>query len=163
MVCRTPCRTEMAGYPESDLCFSLRHIQPDGENGRLLCENEEYGNQSVNKNLDFTKAQHIMLSFGYKISDRMNLKIEPYVQFLHDVPVMADSSYSVLNRSDFYVEDALVNKGRGRNIGIDITLERFLEKGLYYMISGSLFDSVTVAETVYGTTRSSTATMSSTD
>ena len=44
----------------------------------------------------------------------------------------------VLNRSDFYVEDALVNKGRGRNIGIDITLERFLEKGLYYMISGSL-------------------------
>ena len=99
------------------------------------------GSQSVNKNLDFTKAQHIMLSFSYKITDRMNLKIEPYVQFLHDVPVMADSSYSVLNRSDFYVEDALINKGRGRNIGIDITLERFLEKGLYYMVSGSLFDS----------------------
>ena len=92
------------------------------------------GNQSVNKDLDFTKAQHIMLSFGYKISDSMNLKIEPYIQFLHDVPVMADSSYSVLNRSDFYVEDALVNKGRGRNVGIDITFERFLEKGLYYMI-----------------------------
>ena len=71
----------------------------------------------------------------------MNLKIEPYVQFLHDVPVVADSSYSVLNRSDFYVEDALINKGRGCNIGIDITLERFLEKGLYYMVSGSLFDS----------------------
>ena len=99
------------------------------------------GDQSVNKDLDFTKAQHIMLSFGYKISDRMNLKIEPYIQFLHDVPVMADSSYSVLNRSDFYVEDALVNKGRGRNVGIDITFERFLEKGLYYMISGSWFDS----------------------
>ena len=99
------------------------------------------GNQSVNKDLDFTKAQHIMLSFGYKISDSMNLKIEPYIQFLHDVPVMADSSYSVLNRSDFYVEDALVNKGRGRNVGIDITFERFLEKGLYYMISGSWFDS----------------------
>ena len=95
----------------------------------------------VNKDLDFTKSQHVMLSFGYKISDRINLKIEPYIQFLHDVPVMADSSYSVLNRSDFYVEDALINKGRGRNVGIDITLERFLNKGLYYMISGSLFDS----------------------
>lgn len=99
------------------------------------------GDKSVNKDLDFTKSQHIMLSFGYKISDGMNLKIEPYIQFLHDVPVMADSSYSVLNRSDFYVEDALVNKGRGRNVGVDITFERFLEKGLYYMISGSLFDS----------------------
>lgn len=99
------------------------------------------GSKSVNKNLDFTKAQHIMLSFSYKISDNMNLKIEPYIQFLHDIPVMADSSYSVLNRSDFYVDNALVNKGRGRNVGIDITLERFLEKGLYYMITGSLFDS----------------------
>lgn len=99
------------------------------------------GSKSVNKDLDFTKAQHIMLSFGYKISDNMNLKIEPYIQFLHDIPVMADSSYSVLNRSDFYVDNALVNKGRGRNVGIDITLERFLEKGLYYMITGSLFDS----------------------
>ena len=59
----------------------------------------------------------------------MNLKIEPYVQFLHDVPpVMADSSIRTQPAPDFYVEDALVNKGRGRNIGIDITLERFLEK-----------------------------------
>ena len=46
---------------------------------------------------------------------------------------MADSSYSVLNRSDFYVEDALVNKGRGRNVGIDITFERFFgERTLLY-------------------------------
>ena len=89
------------------------------------------GSQSVNKNLDFTKAQHIMLSFSYKITDRMNLKIEPYVQFLHDVPVMADSSYSVLNRSDFYVEDALINKGRGRNIGIG---ERTLLYGFRFVV-----------------------------
>lgn len=99
------------------------------------------GDESVNKKLDFTKAQHIMLSFGYKISDCMNLKIEPYIQLLHDVPVMADSSYSVLNRDQFYVEDALVNQGKGRNIGIDVTLERFLKKGLYYLVSASLFDS----------------------
>lgn len=99
------------------------------------------GRETVNKDLDFTKAQHLMLSFGYRISDRMNLRVEPYIQLLHDVPVVADSSYSVLNRSIFYVEDPLVNRGKGRNVGVDITLERFLEKGLYYMISGSLFDS----------------------
>lgn len=99
------------------------------------------GKESVNKDLDFTKAQHLMLSFGYRISDRMNLRVEPYIQLLHDVPVMADSSYSVLNRSIFYVEDPLVNRGKGGNVGVDITLERFLEKGLYYMVTGSLFDS----------------------
>ncbi|WP_294607842.1 carboxypeptidase-like regulatory domain-containing protein [uncultured Bacteroides sp.] len=99
------------------------------------------GEESVNKNLDFTKAHRLMLSFAYKVSNNMSLKVEPYIQFLYDVPVMRDSSFSVLNRSDFYVENTLVNKGRGRNIGIDITWERALSKGLYYMVTASLFDS----------------------
>lgn len=99
------------------------------------------GDESVNKDLDFTKAHHLMFSFAYKISNNMSLKVEPYVQFLYDVPVMRDSSFSVLNRNDFFVENTLVNKGRGRNIGVDITWERALSKGLYYMVTASLFDS----------------------
>lgn len=99
------------------------------------------GKESVNKDLDFTKAHHLMLTFGYKLSDNLLLKVEPYAQFLYDVPVIADSSYSVLNRREFYVEEALVNKGKGRNIGVDITLERYLNKGLYYMVTASIFDS----------------------
>ena len=54
---------------------------------------------------------------------------------------MRDSSFSVLNRDEFFVEKALVNKGRGRNFGVDFTWERALNKGLYYMITASLFDS----------------------
>lgn len=96
---------------------------------------------SVNKDLDFTKAHHLMLTFGYKISDNLLLKIEPYAQFLYDVPVMTDSSYSVLNRREFYVQEALVNKGKGRNIGVDITLEKYLTNGLYYLVTASVFDS----------------------
>ena len=99
------------------------------------------GDRSVNKDLGFTRAHHVMLSYGFKISDNMNMKIEPYFQQLYDVPVIADSSYSVLNRRDFYVENALVNRGKGRNIGVDITLERYLNKGLYYMMTASIFDS----------------------
>jgi hypothetical protein len=99
------------------------------------------GDEWVNKDLDFTKAHHLMLTFQYKLSEDMNLKIEPYFQRLYDVPVVADSSYSILNRGVFYVEDALVNKGKGQNSGIDVTLERYLKKGLYYMITASLFDS----------------------
>ena len=99
------------------------------------------GDRSVNKNLDFTKAHHLMHSFAYKVSEHISLKVEPYIQFLYDVPVMRDSSFSVLNRDEFFVENALVNKGRGRNFGVDFTWERALNKGLYYMITASLFDS----------------------
>lgn len=40
------------------------------------------GDRSVNKNLDFTKAHHLMLSFAYKVSENTSLKVEPYIQFL---------------------------------------------------------------------------------
>lgn len=98
-------------------------------------------NNEVNRNLDFTKAHHVMLSYNHRISDDINLRIEPYFQYLCDVPVIADSSYCVLNRDDFYVEDALVNDGKGWNIGVDITFEKYLSKGYYYMVTGTLFDS----------------------
>ncbi|WP_293672062.1 TonB-dependent receptor [uncultured Parabacteroides sp.] len=99
------------------------------------------GDESVNKDLDFTRAHHLMLTFAYKLSDNLLFKVEPYAQFLYDVPVIADSSYSVLNRREFYVEEALVNKGKGRNIGVDITLEKYLSGGLYYLVTASIFDS----------------------
>ena len=99
------------------------------------------GDKQVNKDLGFTKTHHLSLSYNYRISDDMNLRVEPYFQYLYDVPVMADSSYSVLNRNTFYVEDALVNKGNGRNYGIDVTFEKYMTKGFYYMITASVFDS----------------------
>lgn len=99
------------------------------------------GDKYVNKDIDFAKAHHIQFSFNDCISDDMNLKIEPYFQFLFHVPVIADSSFSILNRRKFYIEDALVNKGRGRNYGVDITFEKYLTNGLYYLTTASLFRS----------------------
>ncbi len=101
----------------------------------------ETGGKQVNKDLDFTKTHHLMVTYNYKLAPDMNLRIEPYVQFLFDVPVIADSSYCVLNRDEFYVEDALVNEGKGRNIGVDVTFEKYLSDGYYYMASASFFDS----------------------
>lgn len=136
-------RLGMKWQPSPKMSFALAY----GLNSRMekmdvyYTQTPQTGDKQVNKDLDFTKAHHFMLTFDYKISDNMILKIEPYYQSLFDVPVRAEDSYSVLNRDDFYVEDALVNKGKGRNIGIDITLERYLDKGYYYMFTGSVFNS----------------------
>jgi outer membrane receptor protein involved in Fe transport len=35
----------------------------------------------------------------------------------------------------------LVNKGSGKNYGVEISLERFFNKNFYFLINGSLFDS----------------------
>lgn len=94
-----------------------------------------------NKKLDFIKSHHFTLSYVYRISDDMNFKAEPYFQSLNDVPVTPGGTYSILNRQDFYTTDLFVSQGKGRNYGIDLTLEKYLTKGLYYMVTASIFDS----------------------
>ena len=100
------------------------------------------GVRQVNKELDFSKAHHFVIAYDRMLGAHTHLRIEPYVQLLYDVPVIADSSFSFINlEDDFFVNDALVNEGEGRNIGIDLTLERFLHKGWYYLFTASIFDS----------------------
>jgi len=99
------------------------------------------GDEWVNLDLDFTKTHHFSFSYTHNIANDMVMKIEPWYQFLFDVPVIANSSWSVLNRDLFYVENALVNEGKGRNFGVDVTFEKYMTSGFYYMATASLFDS----------------------
>jgi len=100
------------------------------------------GEKAVNKNLDFTKALHFVLSYDWNISDLVHLKIEPYYQNLFSVPVIANNSFSVLNlQTDWFFSERLQNTGKGKNYGIDLTLEKYISKGYYYMFTGSVFKS----------------------
>jgi len=95
-----------------------------------------------NKDLDFSKAHHFVLSYEIGITDNIRLKIEPYFQKLFSIPIIPNSANSLQNlESGIYFNDSLVNKGSGKNLGIDITFERFLNKGFYYLVTTSLFDS----------------------
>ncbi len=95
-----------------------------------------------NKSLKVSKAHHLVVAYDISLNTNLRLKIEPYAQFLFDVPVIPDSNFSVLNMdADWYFNEELVNTGRGRNMGVDITLERFLKDGYYFLFTASLFDS----------------------
>jgi hypothetical protein len=98
--------------------------------------------QNINKDLDFTKAHHLVLGYDIHTSEFTHLKIEAYYQHLFDVPVVADSSFSMINQqNDWFFDGQLQNTGKGRNYGIDITFEKYLSKGYYYMATASLFNS----------------------
>lgn len=95
-----------------------------------------------NEDLDFTKAQHFVLGFDFKLTPNTRIKIEPYYQILSDIPVIEDSSFAVINLQDshsFY--EVMTGGGSGTNIGVDFTLERFLDKGFYFLVTASIFDS----------------------
>ena len=100
------------------------------------------GNELVNKQLDFAKAHHLVLSYDYSISEHLRLKVEPYFQYLYDIPVEKDGIMSLINYRDFWLTIPLVNEGKGKNYGIDFTLERYLHTGYYYLFTASLFESL---------------------
>jgi len=106
---------------------------------------EKVGGQGVslpNGDLERSKAHHVVLGYDWSPSGHFRLKVEPYYQALYDVPVVAGTAYSMINfKNDWSFDKELVNRGTGTNLGLDVTFERFLHKGLYYMVSGSLYDS----------------------
>lgn len=101
----------------------------------------ETGSVLVNKDLDFSKAHHFSLSYGNRITDNLYLKVEPYFQYLYNIPVEQSTSFSILNYNGYGLDKALINKGKGRNYGVDITMERYLKDGWYALFTGSLFKS----------------------
>ena len=97
-----------------------------------------------NDSIDFINAHHIVLGYDRELSPSIRLKTEVYYQHLYDVLIDRDSSsYSVLNIGSFSFgsPDYLVNSGTGRNYGAELTLEKFMDKGMYFLLTGSLYKS----------------------
>ncbi|NVO20559.1 MAG: TonB-dependent receptor [Bacteroidetes bacterium] len=99
----------------------------------------------TNKDLGFTKSHQFVIAYDVNISKSTRLKAEAYYQNLFDVPVeKRSSSYSILNTGAGWgvgAVDSLANTGKGRNYGLELTLERFFNKGYYYLATVSIFQS----------------------
>ncbi|PWD98203.1 TonB-dependent receptor [Marinilabilia rubra] len=115
----------------------------------------EIEGQEPNKKLDLLQSFHYVLAYNWKINDYLRFRAEPYYQFLKNVPVSPDGYVTSLNfEQELFFEEALINAGTGFNVGMDLTLERFIENGFYYLLTTSLFDSkYTAADGIKRNTR----------
>ena len=100
------------------------------------------GTAQPNRDLDAARAHHLVIGTTRRLSESLRVGVEGYVQRLFGVPVVADSSFSLINvRQDWTFAEALVNEGAGENVGVEVTLERLLRDGVYALLTGSLFRS----------------------
>ncbi len=99
----------------------------------------------TNMNLGMTQAHHFVLGYDFLITENTRIKVETYYQKLFNIPVTLNSSYfSTVNFGADFIPvyaDSLVNKGKGYNYGVELTLERFFNKGFYYLATGSFYQS----------------------
>ncbi|MFN8155348.1 MAG: TonB-dependent receptor [Bacteroidia bacterium] len=95
-----------------------------------------------NKDLGFTKSQHYVLSYDRMLGNHTHVKAELYYQQLNNIPIstQAGNTFSMVNQQFDYITDPLINKGEGINKGIELTLEQYLYKDFYYLLSASVYD-----------------------
>lgn len=133
------------------------HSQVQGLGVYFAERKDKNGNlEYPNKDLDLTKAHHLVASYNYLLGKNLRLKMEAYYQQLFDVPVSNSdtNTFSTLNIIDDYVTIPLVNKGEGRNYGLELSLEKYLSKNFYYTISNSFYQSkYTAADGIERNTR----------
>ena len=96
-----------------------------------------------NKNLGLLKAHHYVLGYEKRFTENLIGKVEVYYQSLYNLPVENNdtSYYATINEGIDYKYVELVNKGSGKNYGVEISIERFFDKNFYFLINSSLFDS----------------------
>lgn len=96
-----------------------------------------------NRGLAPSRAHHLVLSYDHSLPGNWRLKPELYYQALFDVPVSRDvrDAFSMLNLRDGFAGEILANRGKGRNYGVELTAEKFLTDGFYFLLSAALFRS----------------------
>lgn len=132
----SPTASVHAGYGMHSNMESIHHYfvrveQPDGSF------------TEPNRDLDLLKAHHFVLGVEKRLGPNLRAKLEAYYQHLYNLPVEnLDTSYfaTIVEGLDFRYVD-LVNKGKGRNYGLEFTLEKFFSNRYYYLINASLYQS----------------------
>lgn len=96
-----------------------------------------------NTELSMWRAHHLAVNVTRAFAGQVRLKVEPYYQYLFDVPVSLQSwnTYSLINQDRNFFADSLSNAGTGYNAGVEVTLEKAFSNRLFFLLSGAVYDS----------------------
>ncbi|MDX2247729.1 MAG: TonB-dependent receptor [Bacteroidia bacterium] len=120
-----------------------------------------------NFDLKMIRSNHLILSYNYIIGKGLRLGIEGYMQRMSRVPVenASESVWWMLNDQSGIAQFELSSGGRGLNYGVDLALEKFFSRGIFFLLTYSRFESTyelpdgRVFNTRFGTKFSSSYTL----
>lgn len=98
-------------------------------------------------NLDFIRSQQVAIDYNWNLHSDWRIQVQAYAQFMDRHGVTRDSSAaSPLNAgASFYdgflfYDQILTSRGKSRNMGIELTVEKFFAKGYYGLLSATIYD-----------------------
>lgn len=127
------------------LAYGLHSQMVALDNYFLVLEDSTGNREMPNRDLDFVRSHHVVLGYDWSLPWDMRIKLEAYYQHIYDAGIDADdsTSYSTLNVGSFTQDgpDNIINGGTGTNYGLELTFEKFLTNGYYWLLTASLYDS----------------------
>lgn len=108
----------------------------------------DYGKRP-NFNAPFMHANHYILSYTYVSPRLIKFNAEVYYQQLNNVPVRRDpldDGYWMLNNQAEFPSFPIVSEGKGENYGVDLSLEKFFSNKMYFLLTGSFFESNSILQ-----------------
>lgn len=124
------------GMQSRMLPFSFQSASVDG-----------MGKEQPNLKLDFEKVVHVILGYSWMFKPDIVIKLEGYFQHLYAIPAEIpgnpgfDPYYSPLNVVDGWYWKPLASKGKGRNYGVELTMEKVFSRNYYLISTLSLYSS----------------------
>lgn len=109
-----------------------------------------------NPGLEPIRTAHTVLSYQNYLNSKTLLTVELYNQNIFQIPLHKknQSTYSLINFAEgtdwmglgilgsrLEGESVMINSGIASNVGIDLSLHKFISDEFYYLISGSLYRS----------------------
>lgn len=103
----------------------------------------EIHNSFPNKNLEMMKSIHAIFSYNLYLGNNWHFAIEPYYQYLYDIPVEDDETqgYYFLNTQSGVVTLPTNSGGTSTNIGFDLNVEKNFDNNFNLMANFSFYDS----------------------
>lgn len=140
-------RVQIRWQAASNKAFSAgfgKHSKIENLQYYLARDHQQGGNEvQINKNLGFTRANHYVLGYEQFLQPNLLLKLESYYQDLYNSPVQLDPSalYAVINEETGFISDTLINNGKGRNYGLELSIKKSFSNDFYYLVNGSIYQS----------------------
>jgi hypothetical protein len=135
--------------------FGVHSNMTSLSNYNTIVYDEQDNSSFPNNSLELLKARHYVIGYENKLAQNLFFKVETYYQDLYNIPVeIGNSSFSLINQRSEIADRILVNSGKGRNIGLELTLEKYFADSYYFLVTASLFDSKYLAsDAVWRNTR----------
>lgn len=131
--------------PNQSLSFGFGvHSKLESLSTYFIQLNDENNNAYLpNKDLEMSKARHYVLGYNNQLNRNLHLKVEAYYQDLYNLAVENDVNSKIVLQDikEGLADYDFVNKGKGKNYGIELSLERFFHNNFYYLFTGSLYQS----------------------